>query len=65
MRVYIIRERKSIQLYAVAPHRRAAFLVEKRGKILAWGNSLPEAVARLGGVAEKLAVLDALSKKMR
>jgi hypothetical protein len=65
MRVYIIRERKSVQLYAVAPHRRAVFQVEKRGKILAWGNSLPEAVDRLGGIAEKLAVLDALSKKGR
>jgi hypothetical protein len=64
MRVYIVRERKSIQFYAVAPHRRAAFLVEKRGKILAWGNSLTEAVDRLGGVAEKLAVLEALSKKV-
>ena len=65
MRVYIVRERKSVEFYAVAPHRRAAFLVEKRRKILAWGTSLTEAVDRLGGVAEKLAVLEALSKKGR
>ena len=65
MRVYIVRERKSVEFYAVAPHRRAVFLVEKRRKILAWGNSLTEAVDRLGGVAEKLAVLEALSKKVR
>ena len=65
MRIYIVRERQSIRLYGVTADRKAAFLAEKGRKILAWGNSLPEAVARLGGVAEKLAVLDALSKKTR
>ena len=63
MRVYIIRERKSIELYVVASQWKAAFLADKRGKILAWGNGLPEAVGRLGGLAEKLAVLEELSKK--
>jgi len=33
--------------------------------LLAWGDSLTEAVDRLGGIAEKLAVLDALSKKVK
>jgi hypothetical protein len=62
MTIYIIRERKQIRVYSVAPDRKTAFLVEKRRKILAYGNSLPEAVARLGGLSEKLALLHELSK---
>jgi hypothetical protein len=62
MTIYIIRERKQIRVYSVAPEQRTVFLVEKRRKILGYGNSLPEAVARLGGLAEKLSLLHELSK---
>jgi hypothetical protein len=63
MTVYIIRERKKIQLYSVAPDQEAAFLAEKRRTILASGDSLSEAVTKLGGVSEKLDVLYQLSSE--
>ena len=63
MTVYIIRERKKIRIYAVAPDQEAAFLAEKKRKILAAGDSLSEAVSRLGGLTERLNILDELTKE--
>jgi hypothetical protein len=63
MRIYIVREGRSIEFYVVAAKWKAAFLAGKHRKILAWGRTLPEAVKRLGGVAEKLAILSALAGK--
>ena len=64
MTVYIIRERKQIRIYAVAPDQESTFLAEKkRRNILASADSLPEAVARLGGLSAKLDILEELSKK--
>jgi len=63
MTIYIIRERKQIQIYSVAPDQEAVFLAEKKRKILASGDSLSEAVTRLGGLSEKLDILDKLSKE--
>lgn len=63
MTIYIIRERRKIQVYEVTPDQRAAFLVEKKRTILASGATLDEAVARLGGLSEKLDILDELSKE--
>ena len=63
MKIYIIREGRSVQLYVVIPKWKAAFLAVNRRKIIGWGKNLPEAIDRLGGVAEKLAVLHELSKK--
>jgi hypothetical protein len=62
MTVYIIRERNRIRIYAADPDQEAAFLAEKKRKILASGDSLEDAVSRLGGVSEKLDVLNELSK---
>ena len=62
MTVYIIRERRQLQLYAVAADHRALFLARKGRRILTWGDSLPQAVARLP-LPQKLAVLRELSKK--
>jgi hypothetical protein len=61
MKIYIIREARSVQLYVVIPKWKGAFLTTNRRKILGWGRTLPEAVARLGSLAEKLAVLHELS----
>jgi len=63
MTIYIIRDRKKIQVYSVLPDQEAAFLAEKKRKILASGDTLDEAVARLGGLSEKLDILDKLSKE--
>jgi hypothetical protein len=62
MRIYIIREGRRLELYAVAADHRALFLARKGRRILAWGESLPQAVARLP-LPQKLAVLRELSKK--
>jgi hypothetical protein len=62
MKIYIIREGRSVQMYVVIPKWKAAFLAANRRKIMGWGKNLPEAIDRLGGVAEKLAVLHELSK---
>jgi hypothetical protein len=50
-------------MYVVIPKWKSAFLAINRRKIMGWGKNLPEAIDRLGGVAEKLAVLHELSKK--
>ena len=63
MTVYIIRERKQLQVYSVAPDQEAAFLAKKKRKILASGVTLDEAVAKLEGLSEKLDILDELSKE--
>ena len=63
MTIYIIRERKKLQLYAVAPDQEVAFLAENKHKILAYGDSLCEAVSRLGRLTERLHILDELSKE--
>jgi hypothetical protein len=62
MTVYIIRERRQIQLYTVAADQKAIFLAKKGRLILSWGDTLPKAVSRLP-LSQKLAVLRALSKK--
>jgi hypothetical protein len=61
MTLYIIRERRQLQIYAVAPDYRALFLARKGRRILAWGDSLPQAIARLP-LPQKLALLRELSK---
>jgi hypothetical protein len=63
MPIYIIRERRKIQVYEVTPDQEAAFLAEKKRMILASGNSLPEAVAKLKALSEKLDILDELSRE--
>ncbi|HTR29336.1 MAG TPA: hypothetical protein VMH27_08695 [Puia sp.] len=63
MKVYIVREGRSVQIYLVIPKWKTAFLAANRRRILGWGKSLPEAIERLGGVSEKLAVLNELSKQ--
>ena len=63
MTIYIIRDRKKIQVYSVLPDQEAAFLAEKRRKILASGDSLEDAVIRLSRLSEKLDLLDELSKE--
>jgi hypothetical protein len=63
MTVYIIRERKQLQVYSVAHDQETAFLAEKKRKILASGVTLDEAVAKLEGLSEKLDILDELSKE--
>jgi len=62
MTVYIIREGRQLQLYAVAADHRALFLARKGRRILAWGDSLPQALARLS-LTKKLALLRELSKE--
>jgi hypothetical protein len=62
MTVYIIRERKQIRIYSVEADQEVAFLAEKKRKILASGDSLEDAVSRLGALSDKLEVLNALSK---
>jgi hypothetical protein len=63
MTIYIIRKRRQLQIYSVTPDQQAAFLAEKKHKILASGNSLPEAVAKLKALSEKLDILDELSRE--
>jgi hypothetical protein len=63
MTIYIIRERRKIQVYEMAPDLEEAFLAEKKPKILASGDSLSEAITRLGGLTERLNILDELSKE--
>ena len=62
MAVYIIRERKALHIYSVLPDQEAAFLAEKKRNILASGDSLEDAVSRLGALSDKLDVLNMLSK---
>jgi len=62
MRIYIIREGRRLELYAVSTELRPLFLARKGRRILAWGESLPQAIARLP-LPQKLAVLRELSKK--
>jgi hypothetical protein len=62
MTVYIIRERRRLEVYTVLSDHRALFLARKGRRILSWGDSLPQAVARLR-LVQKLAVLRELSKK--
>jgi hypothetical protein len=47
----------------VAPDLEAAFLAEKKRMILASGNSLPEAVSRLGRLTDRLEILNELSRE--
>lgn len=63
MTIYIIRERKQLQVYSVAPEQEAVFLTEKKRMILASGNSLSEAVSRLGRLTDRLDILDELSRE--
>ena len=62
MRIYIIREGRRLELYTVSTELRPLFLARKGRRILAWGESLPQAVAQLP-LPQKLAVLRELSKK--
>jgi hypothetical protein len=61
MRIYIIREGRRLELYAVSTELRPLFLARKGRRILAWGDSLTAAVARLP-LSGKLALLQELSK---
>jgi len=63
MTIYIIRERRKIQVYEVTPDQEAAFLAEKKRMILASGATLDEAVSRLGRLTDRLEILDELSRE--
>jgi hypothetical protein len=62
MTLYIIREARRLELYAVSDELRPLFLARKGRRILTRGDTLSQAVARLA-LPEKLTPLRELSKK--